>query len=373
MKIAYIITRADSVGGATIHVRDLAREMIARGHDAQVFVGGSGPVTEQLREAGVPFRSLLHLQRAVNPTADYRAYLEIKAALREFAPDLVSAHTAKSGWLGRAAARSLGLRVVYTPHGWAISDRISRKQGAVYTVAERIAAPWADAIVCVSEAERQLALAKRVAPESKLHVIYNGVRDVPEDCIARPGEGPVRLISVARFEQPKDHATLFEALRQTANLPWELELVGEGPLESVVQQKAETFGLANRVRFTGYVKETAGALARSSIFLLSSRSEGFPRSILEAMRAGLPVIASDVGGVREAVQDGTTGYVVPVASPGAIAAALRRLMNSASERERLGHAGRLRYRERFRFECMVENTYYLYATIVGVRHPSWNE
>ena len=91
------------------------------------------------------------------------------------------------------------------------------------------------------------------------------------------------------------------------------------------------------------------------------------------MRAGLPVIASDVGGVREAVLDGSTGYVLPSGSPGAIGAALRRLIISASHRERMGNAGRLRYRERFRFECMVDYTYCLYATIVGVQRPNWNE
>lgn len=371
MKIAYVITRADSVGGASIHVRDLAREMIARGHDARVFLGGTGPVTDQLMAAGVPFQSLQSLQRAVHPARDYQGYKELRDALKAFSPDLVSAHTAKAGWLGRAAARSLGIKVVYTPHGWAISDRISRAQGAIYTVAERVAAPWADAIVCVSEAERKLALDKKVAPPEKLHVIYNGVRDIAPELIARPDIEPVKLVSVARFEAPKDHQTLLAGLRQVRDLKWTLDLIGDGPLEPLIREQSAQFG--DRIRFLGYVPDTAPSLARASIFLLSSRSEGFPRSILEAMRSGVPVIASDVGGVREAVADGQTGYVVLPGSPGSVAAAVRRLIKSASDRQRMGRAGRLRFRERFEFNRMTDNTYCLYATIVGVQRPSWNE
>ncbi len=150
-----------------------------------------------------------------------------------------------------------------------------------------------------------------------------------------------------------------------ADLPWELDLIGDGPLEAHVREQAR--GLSDRIRFHGYLSDTAPILAKSSIFLLCSRSEGFPRSILEAMRAGLPVIASDVGGVRESVADGVSGHIVPPGSPGALAAALRRLMNSASERQRMGEAGRLRFQERFDLRCMTDHTYYLYATIVGVR------
>jgi glycosyltransferase involved in cell wall biosynthesis len=366
VRLAYVITRADAVGGATIHVRDLARAMLDLGHEVRVFVGGSGPVTEQLGEVGVPFVPLEWLGRPVHPYRDLRAYRELRRAVRAFRPDLVSTHTAKAGWLGRAAARAERIPSVYTPHGWAISDRISMRQGVIYTVAERIAAPWADAIVCVSESEKALALEKRVAPPEKLHVIHNGVRDVPAELLARPGVEPVTIVSVARLEAPKDHRTLLRAAAQAADLPWRLEVVGEGPLLPELQREANRLGISGRVEFGGYQADTPAILSRSSIFLLCSRSEGFPRSILEAMRAGLPVIASDVGGVGEAVIDGLTGILVPAGDAPAVARALRRLLTSASDRERMGSAGRQRYRERFEFNCMLNNTLGLYATIVVV-------
>lgn len=367
-----MITRADSVGGATIHVRDMAREMLERGHEARVFVGGSGQVTEQLAAAGVPFHSLTWLARALHPLRDMRAWLELRQELRAFAPDLVSAHTAKAGWLGRAAARAESIPSVYTPHGWAISDRISKAQGSIYTVAERIAAPWAQAIICVSESEKALALEKRVAPAGRLHVIHNGVRDIARGLRARPEAEPVRIVSVARFESPKDHLTLLRAAARLPGSGWRLDLVGEGPLLHEVQAEAQRLGLSHRVEFRGYQSNTAKILSEAGIFVLSSRSEGFPRSILEGMRAGLPVIASDIGGVREAVVDGESGLLVPAGDPGSLSSALRRLIESPGERQRMGSSGRLRYEERFAFECMFSSTFRLYATIV-VNQPARTE
>jgi glycosyltransferase involved in cell wall biosynthesis len=357
VRIAYVITRADAVGGASIHVRDMARGVIARGDEAAVFVGGSGPVTELLQAAGVPVRPLAYLRRAVHPWQDYVAYRELRGALREYAPDLVSAHTAKAGWLGRAAARALGLPAIYTPHGWSISDRISRVRGAVYTVAERVAAPWADAIVCVSQAERQLALEKRVGTPEQLRVIYNGVRDTT--LRAEPWKHPPRLISIARFEAPKDHAALLEALAELRNLPWELTLVGDGPLETATRRRADELGLTQRITFCGYLPDPAHELALAQMFVLSSRSEGFPRSVLEAMRAGLAVVACDVGGVREAVEDGVTGFLG--------LHALRKLILDPDARTVMGANGRAAYERRFRFELTLDRTYAVYRETLARR------
>jgi glycosyltransferase involved in cell wall biosynthesis len=364
VRVAYVITRADAVGGATIHVRDLARALLDRGDEARVFVGGAGPVTDQLKAAGLPYHSLQWLGRALDPLRDARAYGEFRWALREYQPDLVSAHTAKAGWIGRAAARAEAIPSIYTPHGWAIGDRISRAQGQIYTVAERIAANWATAIVCVSESEKQLALRKRIACAEKLHVIHNGVRDIPPELLASPQSEPPVLVSVARFEAPKDHKTLLHAVAMLRRLDWKLELVGDGPRLREAQDQAAGLGISDRVHFCGYLPETVKLLSRSAIFVLSSRSEGFPRSILEGMRAGLPVVASNVGGVPEAVIDGVTGILVPPGQTNAMAGALRHLLESAAERQRMGSAGRLRYGELFRFECTLSNTLDLYATIV---------
>jgi glycosyltransferase involved in cell wall biosynthesis len=365
VRIAYVVTRADSVGGASIHVRDLAAAMLDRGHDVTVLVGGSGPVTDQLALAGVPYLSLRHLARPIRPLADARAFRELVAVLRELRPDLVSTHTAKAGWIGRAACARLSVPALFTAHGWSITDRISRAQGLAFRLAERTAARWARAIICVCEHEKQLALEHGIAPEKKLIVIHNGVRDVRTEFRACPSRQPARIVSIARFAPPKDHAALLRALATLRSLDWELDLIGDGPLQPEIADLASSLGISDRVRMCGYLSDPAASLAQAQIFALCSRFEGFPRSVLEAMRAGLPVVASDVGGVREAVEDGGSGLLVPGNSPQEMAGRLAQLIKDPPLRERFGRAGRLTYESRFRLERLVEATGSVYDTIVS--------
>jgi glycosyltransferase involved in cell wall biosynthesis len=336
---------------------------MSAGHEVMVFLGGRGPVTEQLDAAGVPFHSLNHLIRDIRPDADIRAYFELSHELHKWRPDLVSTHTAKAGWLGRAAAARLRLPVIYTPHGWPIGDRISRAHGLVFTCAERVAARWASAIVCVCEYERKLALEHGIAPPERLRVVHNGVRD--SAFRALPEVHPPRLVSVARFEAPKDHATLLHALAQLRDTEWRLDLVGEGPLEQEISRMARALGIGDRLRFLGYRSDPAETLAAGQIFVLSSRSEGFPRSILEAMRAGLPVVASDVGGVSEAVAHGVTGLVVPRQDVTALAAALTDLMRNSGTRQLFGAAARQIYDAHFTLNAMVQKTLAVYDNVVS--------
>ncbi|MCX6626692.1 MAG: glycosyltransferase family 4 protein [Candidatus Solibacter sp.] len=365
MKIAYVVTRADAVGGASIHVRDLARAMMERGHQATVLLGGYGPVAEQLHAAGVPCISLRWLERRIDPLRDLRALAEMVTVLRTLAPDLVSTHTAKAGWIGRAAARRLGIPALYTPHGWSIGERVSPRLGAIFSLAERAAAKWCAAIICVCEEEKRLALSKGVASAGKLLVVHNGVGDIAGELRARPALAPVRICSVARFASPKDHRTLLTALAALSAQPWELDLVGDGPLEAQTRELASELGLAGRVRFLGYVADPARVLGGAQLFVLSSRSEAFPRSVLEALRAGLPVVASAVGGIGEAVADGASGLLVPAGNPAALAAAVHKLLADAELRERMGAAARASYERRFRLEYMVDSTAAIYVTLLG--------
>ncbi len=369
MRIAYVITRADAVGGASIHVRDLARAMLERGHQPVVLVGGVGPVTEQLTLAGVPFHCLQSLRRSIHPARDVLAIRELEAVVRSLAPQLLSLHTAKAGWIGRVVAARLGIPAIYTPHGWPIGDRISPAAGIAFRFAEMAASGWAAAIICVCEAERRLALSKGVAKTGQLHVVYNGVRDVEAELRADAGGEPLRIISLARFEEPKDHSSLLRALATIRSHAWQLDLVGDGPREARMRVLAERLGVADRVRFLGYLADPAPALSQARIFVLSSRSEGFPRSVLEAMRAGLPVVASDVGGVPEAVASGENGLLVPRSDPQALATALVSLAADGQRRRCMGAEARRTYERRFTLERMVDETLAVYGTVIESSTP----
>ncbi len=168
---------------------------------------------------------------------------------------------------------------------------------------------------------------------------------------------------MARFEPPKDHATLLAALARLRALDWTVDLVGDGPLEPSCRELAGRLGIGDRVQFLGYQADAAPVLARSGLFVLSSRSEAFPRSVLEAMRAGLPVVASAVGGLAEVVDNGINGALVSRDDTVALSAAIGELLENPVRRERWGKAARLTYESRFGLERMVERTVAVYDSV----------
>jgi glycosyltransferase involved in cell wall biosynthesis len=364
VKIAYLITRSDNVGGAQVHVRDLARAVQERGHEAHVLTGGEGPFADSLVAQGTPVVTLRHMVAPIDPWRDLRAVAELRRVLRDLRPDLVSAHSSKAGVLGRLAARSLGVPTVFTAHGWSFTPGVPRASATIYRWSERLVAPLASRIITVSDFDRSLAIRERVARAGQLVTIHNGMPDIPPALRADPSAVPVRLAMIARFEPQKDHATLFRALAEVRELDWTIDLIGDGPLLPAAQATCERLGLAERVRFHGAVTDVPSLLSRAQVYLLVTNWEGFPRSILEAMRAGLPVVASDVGGVSEAVQDGASGFVVPRNDAAAVARGLRALIEDPALRRRQGARGRAVFEARFNLAQTVAKTVAIYQSVL---------
>ena len=364
MRIVYVVTRSDAIGGAPIHIRDFSLAMRRAGHDASVLVGGEGSVTQEFRDKGVPYESLRHLKREINPTDDVRAFWELHQALKRLRPDLVSTHCAKAGCLGRLAARTLGLPVIFTAHGWSFTDGVTPSKAWTYRWAERVAAPLADKIITVSEYDRTLAIEQRVAPSRKVVAIHNGMPDVPVGLRADASAAPPRIVMVARFEPQKDHTTALTALAAVRDLEWEIEFIGDGPLLGSAKEMAGRLGLLERVHFPGARRDVAERLASAQLFLLISNWEGFPRSILEAMRARLPVVVSDVGGSRESVVDAETGFVIARGDARTLAARLRLLLSDSALRARMGAAGRHRYEQYFTAQRMFQRTLEVYEAVL---------
>jgi glycosyltransferase involved in cell wall biosynthesis len=296
---------------------------------------------------------------------DLPALVEIVRALRELQPDVVAAHTAKAGLLARLACAMLGLPAVFTPHGWSITNRISRRQGKLFRLVETAASAITSRIINVCEFEAQLAMNHRVAPASKLAVVHNGIPDIGKDLRADTTSQPPRLVMVARMAKPKDHATLLTALSRLKHLPWSLDLCGDGPLEGRIKEQAAQLGIENRIRFLGFRGDTAARLSEAQIFVLASRFEAFPYTILEAMRAGLPVVASSVGGIPEAVVPGRTGLLAPAGDVDALAAHLASLIVDADLRKKIGDGGRERFLAHFSFRDMLEKTLRIYQEIAS--------
>lgn len=364
MRIAQVITRSDPIGGASMHLRGLCLALRERGHEPVVLVGGEGEFTEQLRALDLPYVSLRHLVRPISPLHDAWAVPELFAALRRLRPDLVSSHSTKAGLVARAAARLAGLPSVFTAHGWSFTDGTGG--GRVYALAERLAARVTTRIITVSDHDRALALRRGIGPAERLVTIHNGMADAP-GARSDPGAAPPRIVMVGRMERQKDHATLLRALGDCGALPWELDLVGDGPLRPALETQAARLGLGGRVRFLGSRRDVPEVLARGQVFVLATNWEGLPLSVIEAMRAGLPVVATAVGGTGELVAEGRTGFLVPRGDAGAMGSRLRSLLADPAQRRELGAAGRARYEEAFTFERMFAATLAIYEEAVRDR------
>jgi glycosyltransferase involved in cell wall biosynthesis len=365
VKIAYIVTRASPLGGAQIHVRDLTAAVRAQGHSPTVITSGSGPFVDQLRAQQIPTIILKHLAVPISPLRDLRALREVRATLMELGPDLIAAHSSKAGVLGRLAGRSLRIPVVFTAHGWAFTPGIPALQAALYRGIERLAGPFTSKIITVSEFDRRLALDAGIVRADRVVTVHNGMPDIPQPFRAEPGRTPPRLVMVARFEPQKDHATLLRALAGLRNLPWELDLIGDGPLMASAQELTGALGLARRVHFLGQRTDVEQVLGRSQISLLVSNWEGFPLSILEAMRAGLPVVASSVGGIDESVRDNETGYLVPRADVDRLRDRVARLMADPTHRVGMGASGRTRFERHFTLSHSVARTLAVYRDVLS--------
>lgn len=370
MRILYVITQADIIGGAQVHIRDLTQRLKADGHEPHVAAGGEGKFSDAIRANGVQFHNLKHMIREISPFRDFQGILELRRLIKKLKPDLISAHSSKAGTIARIAAIGTGKPIIFTAHGWAFTDGVGERRATFYSLIEKTLAPLTSKIITVSDYDRDLALKRKVASPSKVITVHNGMPGKvrlknPEDF----NNGPVRLIMVARFQPPKNHELLLRGLANVSqNLNWTLDLVGGGELQDKARETASALGISKRVSFLGERTDIAELLGKSDIFLLISGWEGFPRSILEAMREGLPVIASNVGGVSESVIHNQNGLLVTAGSEEELVAALENLIGDAELRSRFGAVGGKRFREHFTFDIMYRNTISIYENLLLKHH-----
>lgn len=360
LRIVQLITKMDTIGGAQVHVRDVCLHLEKEGYSVHLITGGKDHVYETM--ASIPIHYVRSFVRELHPIADIAAFFEVRRLLNELKPDLVAAHSSKAGIIGRLAAASLNIPVIFTAHGWSFTEGVQNPQRYIYRAIERIVGNISTGVIAVSEYDRNLAIKELVIPERKLICIQNGVNDLVKKGFKSERGDEVNMIMIARFAPPKMQLQLLEVLNDLKHLPWIMTFVGDGPSRAEAEKFANENGLSHKVRFEGWQSEVDRLLVQSDIFILLSEFEGLPLSILEALRAGLPVIATDVGGVKEAVQE-ENGIVVSKTDSESLKIAIDRLIKDKGLRERLGARGRELYEEKFTFELMMEKTLAYYKTV----------
>jgi len=363
LRIVFLITRSDAIGGAQIHVRDMASQLIRDGYDVTVIIGGDGVFSELLKNIGINVVCLNHLVRKINPFHDLYAFFEIRKTLKTLKPDLLSIHSAKAGVLGRIASFRMGFPVIFTAHGWSFTEGISLLKRKIFLRIEKLLAPLSTRIICVSEYDQILALKNNLVKNSKLLTIHNGMPDLQDSKnMANPAVAQPSFLMVARFDEPKDQELLLNAVSKVDGC--KLTLIGDGSRLQHAKDLAIILKINDRVEFMGQVIATEEIFARYQGYILISKWEGLPRSIIEAMRAGMPVIASDVGGCSEEVKDGSNGFLIPRGDLKTLISKLSLLTSNSDLRLRMGNESRHCYENNFTFEKMYRENVRVYKEII---------
>jgi len=362
-RLLYVVTRAEH-GGAQAHVLGLATGL-SRSFDVQVATGEEGFLTESCREKGIRVHLLSHLEREIRPVTDLRGLRELATLMKRIRPDIVHAHTFKAGFLGRLAAKRLKIACVYTVHMWPFGGAVPLSWRLAAPSCERLAAAWCDRLISVSETGVAIAEKHGICHSSKITLISSGIPDSSAQAHL-DHDRDLRCTMVARFTYFKDHALLLRAFASVSGRA-RLLLIGSGETLPAAKRLSEDLGIRGRVDFLGSRSDVPELLAQSDVFVLASKQETLPISILEAMRAGLPVIASNIGGISEEVIHGETGLLVTPGSVDALSAALERLFSNKTLRMSMGRAGRKRFEQSFMAETMVKRTGALYKTVLEER------
>lgn len=362
--VAHVVENLD-IGGLERVVINLMTACPSPRHRAVLYtLGAGGALAGELERAGRTVRAF-----AKRPGMDWFLLGRMARALARDAVDVVHCHNYGPLVYGSLAARPGRRGVVYTAHGAKTSGRRATRRFQQLGLV--------DDIVFVSEDARRVALAAGAVDAGRTHVILNGI-DV--DAYARDSACRARMRAslgidagapvagiVARLTPAKDHVNLFDAfaiVRQALPAA-RLVVVGDGELRDDLHRAARERGLGEGVIFTGRRDDVADVLSALDVFVLSSATEGLALTLIEAMAAGLPVVATRVGGNTEVVVHGATGLVVPPRNAAALAASLTELLSDAHRARALGAGGRVRARDVFGIAAMTERYRVLYDGLVG--------
>jgi glycosyltransferase involved in cell wall biosynthesis len=384
VKILRVISRLN-VGGPARHVVVLDGGLRARGHDTLLLHGTvgehEGTLEHLATESALPAVRIPALGRRVSPLSDLRAFAVVLRTIFREAPDVVHTHTTKAGVIGRVSGvlfnatrpRSRRCVIVHTFHGHVLEGYFSSPVNRLVRVTERWLGRVTDRIVAISPGQREDLVSRyRVAPAARTVVVPLGLdlRYLQDDAAHSlrstlgVDEHAIVFGFVGRMVPIKDLPTLVRAFALVlTTLPQcVLVIAGDGPSRPELERLLAETATASHARLLGWREDLGAVYATMDICVLSSRNEGTPVAVIEAMAAGRPVVSTRVGGVPDIVEDNQSGLLVAPGDAGALAAAMGRLARDADLRSRLGARGRDLALARFGHERLVEEIGRLYAS-----------
>jgi glycosyltransferase involved in cell wall biosynthesis len=344
------------VGGAERHLTTMLPRMDpARFTPSVICIGEEGELFPMLRAAGIEARALrLRKRQAV------RALIELVMTMRRTRPHIVVVQGYNAETLGRIAARIAGVKHTIN---WVHNASGLVQRGTVRRTVDRALTRWTSAYFGVAEAQRPYLVDELGHPDDKIRIIYNGVdlaqfrtstdRGVLAEFGFAENDPVVGIVAVLRPE--KDHVSLLRAARTVIDELTNARflIIGDGPTRPQLEALCTELGITPNVHFAGSRDDVARLLPAIDVFALTSTSECFPISVLEAMACARPAVCSAVGGIPEVIKDGETGYLVPPKNPLQLAAGLLKLLRDPQTARRMGTAARARVEAEFDLDCSI--------------------
>lgn len=382
-KVLRIINRFN-IGGPTYNAAFLTK-FISEDYET-LLVGGLPEQDESdslhiLEDYGVKPLLIPEMKRIPNFKSDREAYRKIKQIIEEFQPDIVHTHAAKAGALGRRAAKACGVPViVHTFHGHVFHSYFGKAKTLLYKIIERRLAKISTGIIAISPMQKQeLSAVHSICSPDKIKVIPLGfdLLKFRENLAEKRTEtrqnwklkdDEVAVAIVGRLAPIKNHGLFLDVLALLAEkgIRARYFIVGDGQEKTMIEKRAkeleDQYGL--NIELTSWIKDIATFNAGMDIICLSSDNEGTPVSLIEAQASGVPVISTNVGGVKDILDEGNTGFVVPKKDPEAFAEKLQLLIENKEIRTKMSQNGWNFVRDKFHYTTLVKNMENYYAELI---------
>jgi glycosyltransferase involved in cell wall biosynthesis len=370
-RVLMLSTAMGAGGGAEEQVIQLAYGMKARGLDVRIVsMLSPSPMPADFAAHGIP---LLHLGMCKS-IPDPRGVQRYNRIVREFRPDVVHTHLVHANLLGRIARITQPIpALVCTLHSLTMTG-VKRDWSPIFEFAHRVTDGLCDRTTAICHAAADYAVRRRAVPAAKMTVIQNGIdtRQFSPDRVVRDAlrrqlgvESKFVWLAVGRLVIQKAYPVLLTAMSLLPDDGSILLVCGQGALRSSLETMASELGLDSRVRFLGLRDDVPAMMNAADAMVLSSDIEGLPLVLLQAGASGLPIVATDVGGNREAVVDDVNGWLVPANAPQRLANTMARLMAvPANERMAMGERGRERICELFETQRVVDRWIGLYNDLL---------
>ena len=380
IKVLHIIARLN-VGGAALHVMSMAARLGAPDFDSRIVCGvisASEADMSYIADAhAVPVMVLPELGRELSLRGDLITLVRLYRLIRRERPDVVHTNTAKAGFVGRIAARLAGVPVVvHTFHGHVFHGYFGPRKTAIFLQLERFGARLSDRVITPSrELKRQIAEQYHVCAADKIDIIGVGLELDDLAALGRhqgsfraaqdiPAGAPLIGI-VGRLVPIKNHELFFQAARIMLDQQpdaW-FVLIGDGERRAELVALAEALGLSERLRFAGWVTDMLPVYSALDVLVLCSLNEGLPISVMEAMAAGVPVTATNVGGVPDLLADPCFGALTPAGDAAALAAGMMAGLHGSFDLE----AARAYVLAHYNMRALAEQTGALYQSLLTAR------